>query len=458
MMLPIRLRLALVCAALVVALIVGLGAVVYVRLEADLLHAVDDELRTRAQAIVAEESDLTLEVSPTDVGDVFAQRVRRDGTVIASSPGTEGDAPLPIGDLARLDAERVTEGEVQTPEEIVPVRLLALPAPDGSVVITGVTIDDQRAALATLLGQLGLALPVAAVLAAGVGWLVAAAALRPVEAMRIEAEAITASEPERRLPVPGSRDELAALGTSLNRMLERLQEALERERRFVDDASHELRTPLANLRAELDLAIRRSRTPEELRAAVRSASEETERLSRLAEDLLVLARADGGRLPVRRERVDVGGLVRQTVGSFEGRATELGVRLVSLVGEAQVADVDRSSVRQAIGNLIDNAVQHAPRGSIVTVSVVTSSAGIAIKVADSGEGFPAAFLPRAFLPFSRADVARSRAGGGAGLGLAIVEAVASAHGGSVEARNRKEGGAEVIVVLPAEKAAPKPAG
>jgi heavy metal sensor kinase len=449
MTLPIRHRLALVCGALVAALIVALGAIVYLRLESDLWAAVDDELRTRAEALIAEEGDPILAVSPTDVGDVFAQRASRDGHVLATSPGIAEATLLTAADLATLQAPRVFEAAVRTTDEAVLARLLAMPASDGSVMIVGVTIDDQRAALATLLLELALAMPVAVVLAGGVGWLVAGAALRPVERMRVEAEAISGSEPDRRLPVPGTGDELSALGASLNRMLDRLQAAVERERRFVDDASHELRTPLANLKAELDLALHRSRTEAELTAALRSAGEETDRLTRLAEDLLVLARAADGPLPIRREVVDDGRLTRDVVESFAGRASGLGLDLEVTADDHVTATLDPTRIRQAVGNLIDNSLQHTPSGGRVMVTVDRSAPAVTITVADSGDGFPPSFLPHAFEPFSRADAARSRSDGGTGLGLAIVRAVAEAHGGEAEARNRPGGGAEVLLRVPA---------
>jgi len=168
MTMPIRHRLALVCAALVSALIVGLGTVVYLRLEADLLRAVDDELRTRATAIIDEGGGPDLDISTTDVGDIIAQRVGRDGRIVASTPGLPPEALLPPAELAALEGVEVREGVVATTAEPVPVRLLAMPADGDTIVITGVTIDDQRAALATLLSQFAVALPVAIVL--GAGW------------------------------------------------------------------------------------------------------------------------------------------------------------------------------------------------------------------------------------------------------------------------------------------------
>jgi heavy metal sensor kinase len=450
MMLPIRPRLAFVCAALVATLIVALGAIVYLRLEGDLLAAVDDELRTRAETLIEEGESLTLEVRPTDVGDVFAQRVSRTGQVVATTPGIAGRSFLAPAALGTLDQPLVLESVVSTADEQSPVRLVAMPADDGTVIIAGVTIDDQRATLATLLLELGVALPVAVILAGAVGWVVAGAALRPVERMRREAEAISASEPGRRLPVPGPRDELAALGTSLNRMLDRLQAAVERERRLLDDASHELRTPLANLKAELDLALRRSRTEVELISALRSAAEETDRLTRLAEDLLVLARADAGRLPIHREDVDMGRLVRETVTSFRGRVADLGLIFETTIADDVTAWVDPIRVQQVLANLIDNAIRHTPRGGRVVVTLHRGPASVTLRVTDTGDGFPPAFLQHAFEPFSRSDAARSRTDGGAGLGLAIVRAVAEAHGGTAEASNRPEGGASVAVRIPSK--------
>ena len=450
MALPIRARLAIVCGVLVGGLVLGLGTVVYLRLEADLRAAADDGLLTRAADLVSEPATgSVLDVGPSDVGDIFAQVVTRDGTVVASTAGLGPDAMVSPQELVGIDGPRYRDALVPIADESVLARVLELPAADGQVVVVGVAFDDQREALDRLLLLFGLAGPAAVVLAGAVGWLVAGAALRPVERMRLESEAVSASEPGRRLPVPRTRDELAALGGSLNRMLDRLEAAVERERRFVADASHELRTPLANLKAELDLALRRARSPSELVDALRSASEETERLTLLAEDLLLLASADGARLPARREETDVGGLVRETVESFSGRAATLGVALeASIEGEIR-ANLDRARVRQAVGDLIDNALRHTPSGGRVIVEAAMSAGTLSIGVADTGEGFAADFLPNAFEAFTRADASRSRAAGGAGLGLAIVRAVAEAHGGSVEARNRDEGGAVVVVRIPA---------
>jgi two-component system, OmpR family, sensor kinase len=433
----------------VAVLLVGMGAFLYLRLRAELIQAVDAGLRTRAQDLLEAGTALPEGGPLSESDEAFAQLFGSDGRLLDSSPGLQGEPLLGSSTVTGLVGPRFLEADVLTVEERVPARLLAVPSPDGGVVVVGASLEDQREALARLLALLVLGGPLAVALAGGVGWLVARSALRPVERMRTEAEAVSGSEPGRRLPVPRTRDELARLGESLNRMLDRLEDAVERERRFVDDASHELRTPLANLKGELELALRRARSPEELVQALRSAAEETEGLTRLAEDLLVLARADRGRLPVRPEDVDVADLVGETVGSYSARASELGINLHSSVEGGIRARVDAARIRQAVGNLIDNALRHTPAGGRVVVGLVQGNGTLSVEVADTGEGFPPAFLTRAFDPFSRADAARGRDDGGAGLGLAIVRAVAEAHGGSVQAGNRPEGGAVVVLRIPA---------
>jgi two-component system, OmpR family, sensor kinase len=451
MALPIRTRLGLISGALVAVLLIGMGAFLYLRLRAELIQAVDAGLSTRAEALLEAGAGEPLPQGGRliESDEAFVQLLGPDGRVLDATPGLAAAPLLSPGSVAGLEEPRFLEVEVTTVEERVPARLLAVPWGDGGVMVVGASLDDQREALARLLALFGLGGPLAVALAGGVGWLVARSALRPVEQMRVEAEAVSGSEPGRRLPVPATGDELGRLGVSLNGMLGRLEEAVERERRFVDDASHELRTPLANLKAELELALRRARTPDELMNALRSAAEETESLTRLAEDLLVLARADRGRLQVRREEVDVAELIRQTVGSYSARASKLGITLQPSVERGIRVRVDAARIRQAVGNLIDNALRHTSPGGRVVVELAHQDGELSVEVADTGEGFPLRYVDRAFDPFTRADAARGRDDGGAGLGLAIVRAVAEAHGGSVRAENRPEGGAVVVLRIPA---------
>jgi len=262
--------------------------------------------------------------------------------------------------------------------------------------------------------------------------------------MRQRAAGISSDTASRRLPLPTTRDEVYRLGETLNEMLDRLDAGLERERRFVADASHELRTPLALLETELELALRQPRTADELESALRSAAEETDRLVRLAEDLLLVARADQGKLPVRPSSERIHTLVEQVAAGFRSRADGLG-RLIEVDAPASLEiEVDAGRIRQALGNLVDNALRYG--AGPVRIRTETRDGHVELHVTDEGAGFEPGFLPRAFERFSRADDARGR--GGTGLGLAIVDAIARAHGGSASAANRKVGGADVWVTLP----------
>ena len=442
----LRTRVTLVAAVLTAIVLVATGAFVYLRLQSGLRQSMDVSLRSRAdsEAIVVRRTETFSAEQPDDA---FAQLLAPDGSVVDSSSAIAGAAPLvPAGIVTPALVER---DEVRIENEEVPARMLAIRLPNGDMLVVGASLDDQRQTLAGLAVSLAIGGPLALLLVVVVTWLLVGWTLKPVESMRAEAAAISAGEPGRRIPVPSTDDELARLAETLNAMLDRLEEAIERERRFVDDASHELRTPLSNLKAGLELALRRSRTADELEAEVRSAAEETDRLSRLAEDLLVLARADRGRLPIRREPVDVAILVDGTVESFAARAAERHVGIdVHVPGELR-ADVDELRVRQALGNLLDNGIRAVPSGGRVRVAAERENGSLRLEVRDSGPGFPPEFLPVAFEAFTRPDAGRSRPHGGAGLGLAIVAAVAQAHGGSVSAGNLPGGGAVVVVSIPA---------
>lgn len=446
MRLPIRARLTIVSAVLMAGVLVALGAFVFVRVQAQLTAAVDAGLASRADVLLAriEEGGPIGGGALVEGDEAFAQLLDADLRVVQSSEGLTG-APLTDEDDAR---GTVVERNVATVEEVVPARLLAVPSSDGGTLVVGASLEDQHEALGQLLAQLLVGGPVAIALASLAGWVVAGAALRPVERLRVEAEAISGSETGRRLAVPPTGDELTRLAESLNRMLGRLEEAVERERRFVGDASHELRTPLANLKSELELSLRHSQSEDAHVAALRSAAEETDRLISLAEDLLILARAHGGRLPIRRERVDVFGLVGDAVDRFRPRAMGAGISLQTTVEDGLRADLDAARLRQALSNLIDNALRHAPSGGAVHITARREASDLVLEVADSGPGFEPTFVRRAFEPLSRSDASRSRAHGGAGLGLAIVRAIAEAHGGSIRAENPAAGGASVVIRLP----------
>ena len=416
------------------AVLATVAIVVHVRLGATLLEQVDERLEARSAAIAARAFEL-------DGGsdDELAQLLDRDGAVIASSTG---DVAVVAGPILAADGLPRYLTRDALPELGGESSRLLLTAAGDRILVVGASLEERDEALAGLTRELALVLPLALLAATGAGYLLATAALRPVEAMRRRAAAITSDNPADRLPVGPADDEIARLGVTLNQMLARLEDGLARERRFVADASHELRTPLALLQTELELALRRPRSREELETAIRSATRETERLSRLAEDLLVLATADRGTLPLRLERVPVGELVESVVRRFAARAESEGRVLTAAAAEVDL-HVDRLRVEQALGNLVDNAFRHG--SGAISVAAAQRDGSVELRVADEG-GFPADQARHAFEPFTRGDDARS--GGGAGLGLAIVDAVARAHGGTARV-GEDAGGTTVVLSLPA---------
>jgi heavy metal sensor kinase len=444
---PIRLRLTLPFALGMLLVLAAMGVVIYLRVGSALLGSTDQTLNGQIQEAIshAREGAPLLDHDLSE-GPSIAQVQLGDGSLVDSTPSN-----LPAL-LSRATWQQVvSSGGMKTSREIRGQRgewrLVARPLHvDGkqAVLVVGRSMGARAETLHRLGREFMFAAPAALLLSILGGYALAAAALRPVEAMRRRAAVISASTPERRLPVPPARDEIAALAVTLNEMLTRLQAALEHERRFVADASHELRTPLALLRAELELALRRPRSPAELHAAVASAAEETDRLIRLAEDLLLIARSDQGGVPIRRERISLGPVLEDVRDRFGGRASSLGRELTIAGADGTTVDADPGKVEQALGNLVENALVHG-KGA-VTIAANRRNGVVEVHVVDAGPGLPPAFLDHAFDRFSRADGSRTTPG--TGLGLAIVAAIAEAHGGQAHATNDPAGGADVWFTLP----------
>jgi two-component system, OmpR family, sensor kinase len=448
--LPLRLRLALVFAAGTTLVLLTVGVFVYQRTAADLLDTVDAGLRSRAEILVADVrahgpalADVGSSLIESD--EAFAQIADAGGVVVQSSEIVRGSSLLSSDVLVSLGSPTLFDRNVPGIDNTT--RVLAVPVAASSgraVVVVGSSLQDRADQLLQLAATLGVGTPVAVILISLAGWLLAGAALRPVERMRREAAAISMTDPASRLTLPVADDEILRLGVTLNAMLDRIQASIERELRFVDDASHELRTPLSILKAELDLALARPRSAVEMEAALRSASEETDHLVRLAEDLLVLARAHGGRLPVQEERTDLRELLQGIANRHGPRAVTAGVEITVEAPKA-FAHVDAARLRQAIDDLLDNAVRHTPRGGRIQVSGERDAGSVRFAVQDSGPGFTEESLQRAFEPFARDGGVQND--GGSGLGLAIVRVIAEAHGGSANVENVASGGARVSLVV-----------
>ncbi|MHB9150353.1 MAG: sensor histidine kinase [Thermoleophilia bacterium] len=452
--LPVRVRLTLGFAVAMGVVLATVGGFLYVGLS----DAVDESIRAGLEArtgdVIAliQQADSGLNEGGgnvlTDQDESFAQVLDLSGDVVDSTPRFAGEAALTREQLATVDGKAIFFDRATLPGLEDPFRLLAssVEAQDRRlVVVVGTSLERRDGTMSQLLTQLLLGGPVALLLASLLAYALASAALRPVESIRREASAISAAEPGRRLPVPPARDELARLSTTLNDMLTRLEAAMARERGFVSDASHELRTPLSLLKIELELALAHGRSREELQAAVRSAAVETDRLAQLAEDLLVLARSDQGRLQIRSEEMGVSRVLEDVRQRFARRATDLGREIVVAAPSGLRVVADRLRLEQALSNLVENALRHGA-GPVALRAHPGQGGDVEIHVLDEGPGFAGDFIPRAFERFSRGDEARS--GGGAGLGLAIAAVIAGAHGGSIRAANRDSGGADVCISLP----------
>ena len=447
--LPIRLRLALVFALATALVLAGAGWFVYARVASNLARSLDQELRGRAQdlsALVRQGGRLgTTRGSLVEQGESFAELLAVDGHVVDATPPIRRSLLTPA-ELTRASQEATFLDRPAVPGLDEPARLLAVPAMRSErrlVLVAGATRENRAETLHSLRTAFLIGGPLALLLMSLGGYGLAGAALRPMEAMRRRAAEISSSSLDERLPVPPSGDEVARLGETLNTMLARIEAGLVRERRFVADASHQLRTPLALLKTELELALRRGRSPYELAAAVRSAAATTDGLARLADDLLLLARAEEGHIPLRRERVDILDVLDAVTRSFAARA-DAEARSVAVDGDgALVVTADRLRLEQALTNIVDNAFRHG--GGRVTVSARARDGAAELHVVDEGDGFPPEFVEHAFERFSRAEASGRD---GSGLGLAIVEAIARTHGGTANARNRPGGGADVWISVP----------
>jgi two-component system, OmpR family, sensor kinase len=460
---PIRLRLALTFAGVMVVLFGVLFLVLYVRYEAGLDSGISASLQSRAAdlALLASESDARLAAHPLlpQSADGFAQILSPNGAVLASTPGLAKRPLLRPAQLSRTIAATVSFQQGDRAElhayrvggpgvAVAGAPGASVPASKQNVLVVGVSLASRNAELDELETVMFVGGPIALLIACAAGYAVAARALAPVENMRRRAARMVRFESNERLPVSAAHDEIRALGTTLNEMLARVEEVVERGRAFVGGASHELRSPLTILQLELDDAVAGERSPEDLEAAIESAREEVRRLTALTEDLLVLAQTDQARLPLNRERFEAHGAMRVIADRYAQLDGLVGRTVTVAPGPPAWIEADIARFDQALSNLVLNALRFSD-GPVV-MRVAGGPDEVELHVLDRGPGFPPEFLPQAFERFSRADPARSRRG--TGLGLSIVQGVVEAHGGRVAARNRPDGGADVWITLPAAAA------
>lgn len=427
---PLRTRVALAFLATIGAALLALGFFVHVRLSAALDDRLRDTLSAEADRLAAVPSARRSEAVAGIAGEVQAQLLTAEGDVVASSRLVTGrlldtgsvDVEVRTGPDWRegtvtvLDDDAVAGGREDPERERY--ALLVRSTADG-VLVVGTSREDADEALGSLRSQLLIGGPLALGVAGVLGYVVAGAGLRPIERMRTRAATISARSTGERLPVPGADDELRRLALTLNAMLERLDEGLRRERRFVAEASHDLRTPLTLMLTEIELATAQPRPGDELTGALRSVEEEVRRLIALTDDLLERAGPDDLGLPIESRPVDLVALTARVVERFRAAAGDRAMELtaprpVEVLGDATRLD-------RALSNLVDNALRHG--AGDIEIAVGSGPDSAVVTVSDEGPGFPPEVSLRS---------------GDPGLGLTIVREIARAHGGTVEVQRGED--------------------
>ena len=417
-------------------------------LSADARTIVDGLQRSGAGATFGIHEPLPGE-SPQGIAVSSAVLIGPDGTVLDRT-GTD----VPLRNVSSLTADALAGRTTTDTVDLAGTssRVLAEPVDlgqgrRGGLLLARPVVELQHTLTrhAQLLAVIDLALVVVASL---LGYWLAGRALRPVRVMAAMAREISETRLDQRIDVDlAPRDELGELAATFNAMLARLEASFTTLRRFTADAAHDLRAPLALLRSEVEVTLSQPRSAEEYQASLRTVLDEAARLSRLADQLLLLARADAGALRPRREQVDVADLVDETVSRWHSLAATRDVAIETTVPDAGELSGDPDLLRRLLDNLLDNAVRHTPRGGHVGVSAAAVDGTWRIDVRDTGEGISPVLRDSLFERFTRADRARGRETGGAGLGLAVCAVIAQLHGGTIEAVDDGPG-AHLRVVLP----------
>jgi len=374
--------------------------------------------------------------------DRFIRLSRTDGQVIyasgrAATFDPAGLPPAPAAGLSRM--ARLPDGN----------RLLIVSVPyRGYRIESGGPLQPLETVLDQLLFMLLLGIPVVIFVAVAGGYILVGRALAPVVEIANSAEQITLHNIAGQLPVSSTGDELEQLSLALNRMIGRLREAFEQNRRFLADASHELRTPLTALRGELENAVEQARPLPELRDQVGSALEEVDRLAKIVQTLFAISRLDAGEAQQEWARFDLAKLAAGTADQMSLLAEDKGVGVKCNVEREVNVEGDRARIKQVVVNLLDNAIKYTLPGGTIQLNVRTRNGKAVMEVIDTGIGIPAGALPHVFERFFRVDKARSRDIGGAGLGLAIVKSICVAHGGQIEVESAESKGSCFKVELP----------
>ena len=436
--------------------IAGILVIEWRSMRASLDHHLNEDLEVASQMLVAnrgalqwrvaEDLDIGYDAGPQRWVEVYATGgrllyVRGVARELADAGALPASNTIPMGYYT-----------VRTPAG-AHVRLLTAAKEIGTapvVVRVARSEDELRGNFRTLLLIFSIGVPLAVLCAAAAGYVISGRALTPLARMAERARSIGAEDLSQRLPVENPRDELGNLAAIFNDTFARLEASFARLKRFTSDASHQLRTPLTAIRSVGEVGLQENLTTEGYREVIGSMLEEADRLSRLVDTLLTLSRWDSGRVHPDAESMDLGSLARETAAHLSVLAEERGLHLDIDVAGPLRTRADALMIRQALMNVIDNAIKFAPAGSTVQVHGAVDADTVRVVVDDNGPGIPEVDRERVFERFYRVDRDRASAAAGSGLGLAIAHWAMTANHGSIALDNRPRGGLRVVLTLPRE--------
>lgn len=424
---------------------------------ADKIHVLRTMLRERPDDWDGLREEIELESAARRYQQFYIRLLDERGSPLLTTPGMEDQL-----DLAQLTsqtqghAERATRFRGKNGRLFVAMSAAAPVGGSAQIDTMQIAIDisQQQAFLARYRNRFWVILLATLAIFPLIGYQIATRGIRPVREIAMTARHISSTNLHERIKPEGYPSELAYLAATFNKMLDRLEESFDRISKFSADIAHDLRTPVNNIRGEAEVALARARTVDEYREVLSSCLEEAVRLSDLIGDLLFLARAESPLAHLHRENINVGELLSGIREYYEAPAADRGIALSTAVpNEPVIAQLDRTLLQRAVGNLVSNALAHTPRGKSVVLGACVEAAAVCIEVSDTGAGIPPEALPRVFDRFFRVDESRSQVSGGTGLGLAIVQSIMLLHGGNVEIASQVGQGTQVTLRIPVSRAA-----
>jgi heavy metal sensor kinase len=435
---------------------------VYIGLERYLTASLSDQLSSQARQIAhtwleqIDQSGSDYVVNEIDehlspeITDHFIRVTRGDGSILYQSkpPRDQSFDPSLIGRPVKASTAGYREEHPGGKELLIYSLPLSVSQSGTFLIEVGGPYDHIESTLHGLALILAIILPLALVLAVALGYLLMKRSLKPVDEITRAAESITSRNLGERLPIPGTGDEIERLSATLNGMIERLEGSFRQMNQFTADASHDLRTPLTVLRGELEVALRRNEINHAGREVIESVLEETEKLSKTVESLMVLSRLDSGEMKPDVTRFDLAQLCQETVDQMGLLAEDKGLKIECHSSKNLEVVADMLRIRQILINLVDNAIKYTPEGGQIELRVSRENRSAVIEVSDTGCGIPAEALPFVFNRFYRVDRARSRETGGSGLGLAIAKSICELHGGRISVQSSVGGGSRFRVEIP----------